>query len=282
MKTFGKVIKQQNTKTERVQFPAFARNTATQPNSPEQDGEEPSAIITDSIPQRASGAAQNQTPPPTQESQKAHDDGFRAGYQEGMQKAQEDGYRQGLQQGKDEGFHQGHSEGIQKGLEEGHTKGLEQGYSQGMTHGKQDMEFLQKQMDNQLAQMRRLSDKHRQSLSQWLAEVIHTVVQHTTRLELRNRPEHIHSVIEDTLQQLPATSGHFQIHLNPVDAEKLIQLHPETREQWSIVPAPEIAPGDCYVEAEHSEAEASLDQRMNDCLDLIRQQLPEELEKRLS
>ena len=280
MKTFGKVIKQQNTKMEKVQFPAFARNNTAQQHIPEQ-GEEPSAIITDSVPQNIPRTSQQQ-PSPAQESQKAHDDGFRAGYQEGMQKAQEDGFKQGVQQGKDEGFRQGHSEGIQKGLEEGQAKGLEQGYSQGITHGRQDLEFLQKQMDNQLAQMRRLSDEHRQSLSQWLTEVIHTVVQHTTRLELRNRPEHIHRVIEDTLQQLPATSGHFQIHLNPVDAEKLIQLHPEIRERWSIVPAPEIAPGDCYVEAEHSEAEASLDQRMNDCLDLIRQHLPEELEKRLS
>ncbi|MTI13479.1 FliH/SctL family protein [Sansalvadorimonas verongulae] len=281
MKTIGKVIKPENNKTEKVHFPAFARNASAQQKLPLQEADAPSAVVTDHVPHTAPQTSQ--TPQPSEEVQQAaHQDGFRTGYKEGMQKAQEDGYQQGLEQGKEKGFRQGHSEGLLKGQEDGHAQGLEQGYSQGVEHGKQDMEFLQQQMDNQLAQMRKLSEEHRRALSHWLTEVIHTVVQHVTRLELRNRPEHIHRVIEDTLQQLPNNSGHFQVHLNPVDAEKLVQLHPDIRERCSIVPAPEVAPGDCHVEAEHSEAQASLEQRMSDCLDLIRQQLPEELEKHLS
>ncbi|WP_281648563.1 FliH/SctL family protein [Parendozoicomonas sp. Alg238-R29] len=276
MKTMGKVIKPENSKTEKVQFPAFARPPITQQKLPLQDAESQSTIVTDSVPQK------DLQPPQKQESTASHNDGFRSGYKEGMQKAQEDGFKQGFTKGQEEGFQQGHSEGLQKGMEEGHLQGAEKGYEQGFAHGKQDLDYLKQQMDSQLDQVSQLKHEHREQLSHWLSEVIHTVVEHVTRIELRNRPEHIYRVIEDTLQQLPTHSGYFKVHLNPVDAEKLVQLHPDIRERWSIVAAPEVAPGDCYVEAEHSEAEASLEQRMSDCLNLIRQELPKELEKHLS
>ncbi|CAM3441151.1 FliH/SctL family protein [Parendozoicomonas haliclonae] len=275
MKTTGKILKPNHTpsnaQAEKVMFPAFAK-----PVQRELPVDEPSAIITEPVVQKTRPAPSNNQ---TSHSEQDRQEGFRSGYQQGITKGQEDGYKQGFAEGTEAGLKQGHEQGYQKGLEEGTKAGADQGYQQGMERSRQDMDFLSGQMNQQLSQIRNLSLQHRQQLSELLTQVIETAVSHITRVEMRNRPEQIHKVIEDTLEQLPDHHGRYQVHLNPVDSERLIQLHPEIRERWTIISAPEVAPGDCYIEAEHSEAESSHKQRMQDCLEQVRQHLPSELEK---
>ena len=213
-------------------------------------------------------------------------EGFADGYRQGMELARKDGYEQGRQQGLEdgraEGLAEGRQEGFEQGLQEGINSGREQAYKEALANGEEEINALVTQLNGLLTNVRHLYENRRDEMSEWLSTLVETVVRQIIQSEPTSRPEQIYRVVRNTLQSLPGNDGTFQIYLNPVDSERLLQFKPELREQWEIFAEPEIEPGNCRIENGELEAEANIEQRIQDCLDMVRLYMPDEVEERLS
>ncbi|WP_211827049.1 FliH/SctL family protein [Kistimonas asteriae] len=289
MKQSSRVIRGSEEQCQRVSFPAFRR-------PPRQDALEVRPGETEAPPSRVvqEPLAADSDYPDINALIDQHSaylqangaEGFADGYRQGMALARKDGYEQGqqkgLEDGRTEGLAEGRQEGFEQGLQEGINSGREQAYKEALANSEQEINALVTQLNGLLSNVRHLYENRRDEMSEWLSTLIETIVRQIIRSEPKSRPEQIYRVVRNTLQSLPGNDGTFQIYLNPVDSERLLQFKPELREQWEIFATPEIEPGNCRIENGELEAEANIEQRIQDCLDMVRLYMPDEVEERLS
>lgn len=181
-------------------------------------------------------------------------------------------YEQGLQKGRDEGYLRGVEEGRREGFEEGKLLGLQQGDQQ--LHSKQSA-FIEN-LQQQLAKVKTHHSQSRQDLVDWLGKVIEETCRQVVRRELKTDSEQIIRVVEETLKLLPETDQ-YKIHLNPQDAELLKEHKPDLGVVWQLIEDRNLTQGDCRIESAGTEAEARLESRLIECLDIIRETLPASL-----
>ena len=183
-------------------------------------------------------------------------------------------YEKGLQKGKDEGYRKGVEEGRREGFEEGKLLGLKQSEQQLQT---QHSAFIQN-LQEQLSKVKKRHSKSRDELVDWLGRIIEETCRQVVRRELKTDSEQIIRVVEETLKLLPETDQ-YRIHLNPQDAELLLQHKPDLGVAWQLIEDRTLALGDCRIESAGTEAEARLESRLMECLDIIRETLPASLEE---
>ena len=183
-------------------------------------------------------------------------------------------YDQGLQKGKNEGYRQGVKEGRREGFEEGKLLGLQQSEQQLHSHHEAFIQSLQKE----LSEVKKRHSESREDLVDWLGKVIEETCRQVVRRELKTDSQQIIRVVEETLKLLPETDQ-YSIHLNPQDAELLTQHKPDLGVAWQLIEDRTVAQGDCRIESAGTEAEARLESRLIECLDIIRETLPASLQE---
>ena len=175
------------------------------------------------------------------------------------------------------GFMNGEQEGYRKGLEEGRRASLEEGKKIGLEQGRIMLSDQQKNFVNtlqeQLEKVQSSHLKHREELTLWLGRVVEETCRQVVRRELSTESDQIIRVIKETLELMPENKQ-CSIHLNPQDADLLKTLKPDLGIAWQIIEDRSVAEGDCRIVSSETEAEARLESRLVECLDIIRESLP--------
>ena len=185
------------------------------------------------------------------------------------------GYDEGLQQGHDAGFSSGEEQGKQAGYNVGFKQGLAEGQTQGRAH-------LESQLNDMIAPLSALKamleDGHNQHILQQqdlILELVRKVSQQVIRCELTLQPTQILTLVEETLAALPDDAKPVKIHLEPTAVSKLQELAADKIKDWKLVPDDRISAGGCRVVSEHSDADASVETRLNTCMDHVADKLVE-------
>ena len=216
--------------------------------------------------------------------EEAKQQGYKAGYNEGVAKGQEEGHQAGyskgyeeaytkatqdalsqnfeeaLEKGKEEGFQKGHAEGFDagkvKGHEEGYTKGYDVGVQEGKTVGQQyadKMGHLWNRFSENIAQ----AD---QGLAEDLLALAIEIADQVMMAAIEVKPELLLPVVRQAIQTLPQSNQPARIIINPKDTEMIEQFLTDQNllSNTSIIQDDSIEPGGCKVETESSLIDASL------------------------
>ena len=192
-----------------------------------------------------------------------------------LQASVADGFRQGM----DAGYREGFDAGEQAGRDAGHAQGLAEGRQQGFEAARHE---VLSQLDGLAAPlaaaadaMRRTCEDYQAALREDVIELVAKVARQVIRCELTLKPAQILDLVEETLAALPPVSGEVEVLLNAEECERIRELAPERAARWRLVPDAKLAPGECRVRTAESEADAGCQQRLEACLDKVREQLGE-------
>lgn len=178
-----------------------------------------------------------------------------------------------LEQGIEKGYAKGVEEGRRMGFEEGRELGVKEGGRIATEEQKKLVSLLRKEM----SEFRSGASYGRDEKISWLGKVIEETCRQVVRRELMTSPEQIVSVIRETLSIMPE-DAQYTIHVNPVNAELLKQLKPDFGAAWQVVEDQELPMHDCRIISSQTEAEARMESRLVECLDIIRENLPAAME----
>ncbi len=156
------------------------------------------------------------------------------------------------------------AEQIEQIQQEAHREGFELGRKEGREAGQQEIRKA-------VANLGRVIDAFTNPLSEVDARVEQELValsiaiaRQIIRRELRSDPGQVVAVVREALAALPSASRRVQISLHPDDAvlvrEALLSGSEEAN--WRIVDDPLLTRGGCRIAAEHSQIDATVEQRL--------------------
>lgn len=190
-------------------------------------------------------------------------------------------YQEAFDKGFDEGLTKGHREGFESGEEEGRRSGHASGFNQGRIEGQlKGKEAIDGQFNNLLAPLGALKslleDGHLSQINeqqQLILDLVRRVAHQVIRCELTLQPQQILSLVEETVASLPDTRSEIKIHLEPTAVERLRELAAEKIQDWTLIEDNSISPGGCRIVSDQSDADASVETRLNACMDQVEAKL---------
>jgi len=182
---------------------------------------------------------------------------FAEGFQEGLDRGYREGYESGLQGGRQDGMADGHGEGVLAGRREMQARFAE----------------LAGPVEAVLESLRHLQHDYQSALRKEVVELVAKVARQVIRCELALQPVQLLALVDETLAAMPPTTEGVEIHLNPEELERIIELDPARAMRWSLVADPRMELGECRVRAGGHEADAGCRQRLAACLDQVSSQL---------
>ncbi|MCL1038741.1 flagellar assembly protein H [Shewanella submarina] len=195
-------------------------------------------------------------------------------------------YQQAFDKGYDEGVSQGYEAGRQNGEEEGKRAGYAAGFHQGRVEGQQQGKMDIDQQLNEIitpisALKALLEEGHKQQVleqQQLIVDLVRRVAHQVIRCELTLQPQQIIALVEETLSALPANAKDIRIHLQPAAVNELEQLAPEKIKDWHLVADASISQGGCRVISDQCDADASVETRLDTCMDQVEAHLARQTE----
>jgi flagellar assembly protein FliH len=191
------------------------------------------------------------------------------------QQAFEQGYNEGVSQGREEGL----ASGIEEGRYLGHSEGFLQGQQEGLLLGKQGIDKQFNELIVPLGALKALLEdghaeqiKSQQSL---ILDLVRRVSQQVIRCELTLQPQQILKLVEETLTALPDDQSEVKIHLEPSAVVKLKELGEDKIRGWNLVSDSSISAGSCRIVSDKSDADASVETRLNACMEQVEAKLLE-------
>ncbi|WP_076413108.1 flagellar assembly protein FliH [Shewanella sp. UCD-KL12] len=190
-------------------------------------------------------------------------------------------YQQAFDKGYDEGVAKGHQEGFESGEEAGRRSGYASGFNQGRIEGQmKGKQGIDEQLNNLLAPLGALKslleDGHLSQINeqqQLILDLVRRVAQQVIRCELTLQPQQILSLVEETVASLPDTRSDIKIHLEPTAVERLRELAADKIQDWILVEDSTISSGGCRIVSDNSDADASVETRLNACMDQVEAKL---------
>ncbi|WP_299489628.1 flagellar assembly protein FliH [uncultured Shewanella sp.] len=190
-------------------------------------------------------------------------------------------YQQAFDKGYDEGVQKGHEAGFESGSEEGRQSGHAIGFNQGRIEGQlKGKEGIDAQLNDLIAPLGALKslleEGHTQQINQQqnlILDLVRRVAQQVIRCELTLQPQQILSLIEETLAALPDRQSEVKIHLEPSAVEKLKELAADKVKDWVLIADPAITAGGCRIVSDKSDADASIETRLNACMTQVEAKL---------
>lgn len=177
-----------------------------------------------------------------------------------------------VQRVEKQSYQRGYDEGRRQGFEEASSKVA----SQTQQASEQQKAFLES-LHKELASLQTQHLKNREQLSIWLGQVVEEVCRQVVRKEVSTQQGQIVEIIRQTLDLIPE-SDEYSIHVCEQDAELLREVKPDFGIPWQLSVSHELTSGDCRIVASDGEADARLESRLMQCLDIIRESLPANLE----
>lgn len=183
-------------------------------------------------------------------------------------------FQQAFDKGYDEGVQKGHQTGFESGAEEGrkagHAAGFHQGRIEGQQKGKDSIDADLNSIIAPLGALKALLEEgHAEQVSQQqslILELVKRVSLQVIRCELTLQPQQILGLVEETLAALPDDPSQVKIHLEPSAVDKLRELAADKIQDWSLVADASISAGGCRIVSATSDADASVETRLNSCM----------------
>ncbi|MCX7204623.1 MAG: flagellar assembly protein FliH [Proteobacteria bacterium] len=181
------------------------------------------------------------------------------------------------QQGWDSGHSDGHAEGLisgeAAGFAEGHAAGLAQGEAEARLAALARFDEKAALMEQLLQQVQRASDDYQLALRQEVVDLVAKVAKQVIRCELTLQPVQLLALVDETLAATSQTNTSVAVHLNAEECQRVIELAPERAARWQLVADPDLAPGECRIRSAEMEADAGCMQRLDLCMDQLKEQL---------
>ncbi|WP_299730374.1 FliH/SctL family protein [uncultured Endozoicomonas sp.] len=168
----------------------------------------------------------------------------------------------------------------QRGYDEGRRQGFEEASKKIASQTQQVSEQQKALVDSlhrEISAVKNNTLQNREQLSVWLGQVVEEVCRQVVRKEMETKPELIVDIIRQSLELVPESNS-YTIQVCDQDAELLRRTKPDFGAPWQLVVTENLMPGDCRIVASEGEAEARLDNRLIQCLDIIKASLVEDLE----
>jgi flagellar assembly protein FliH len=183
------------------------------------------------------------------------------------------GYDAGHQQGQQEGFAEGKAEGLAAGKQEGLEQGMVQGRQAGERLGRQQYEQMLPALQNLSTQLQQTLDQHLQEQKEQLLQLVLQVTQRVLPAELALQPQQILRLVEESCATLPDPRRDVRIYLNAQDRQRLLALGFTTHGDWPLLEDKNLKSGDCRIETSSSVVEASLQERVGECMTAVAEKL---------
>lgn len=197
-----------------------------------------------------------------------------AKYQALMEEGHEAGFAEGVRSGLEQGKLQGLEHGLQAGMKEGREAGHQQAYQECKPNLDAALDKVEQIYNSLESALQETLDWQRESLCRLVSQVCRQVL----RTELTQKPTQILPLIEETLALLPKPQGSVSIQLDPATHDLLKEYAPESLERWALQPDPQLSPGSFHIQTGLAEAESKLDDRLDLCVDQLRNQLADTTE----
>ena len=192
-------------------------------------------------------------------------------------------FQQAFDKGYDDGVQKGHQAGFESGMEEGRQSGHAAGFNQGRIEGQQKgKDNIDEQLNSIIAPLGALKslleEGHSQQIAQQqtlILDLVRRVSLQVIRCELTLQPQQILNLVEETLSALPDDPTEVKIHLEPSAVDKLKELAADKIKNWTLVADTSISAGGCRIVSATSDADASVETRLNSCLAQVQAHLNE-------
>ncbi len=186
---------------------------------------------------------------------------------EAIQKA---AHEEGFNQGKEQGFAQGYEEGKSQGHEEGLKLGHEEGLASGLEAGKATIDEQTQQWQTLMEQFHKPLENIDKNIEEQLLNLVVQLTEAVVLQEAKINPNILMEAISTGIKALPSNDSQVQIHLNPSDIKLVEQEFGSEhiqKQQWRLLPAPQLAVGSCQIENSTSNIDLQMKSRLKQVLE---------------
>lgn len=173
-------------------------------------------------------------------------------------------------EGEEKGFLSGFEQGKELGTKQGYQDGFDKGVDKGTIHGKEIIENKLQEIMPPLTDLKNfLEDDYRNFIKKQqklILSLVKKVSQQVIRCELRLQPQQIITLIEETLVAMPDESKKVKIHLEPNTVQELKNVASDKIKDWILIPDEKISAGGCRVVCDSCDADASIETRLDACI----------------
>lgn len=189
----------------------------------------------------------------------------------------QESFNKGYQEGKEQGFQSGLLSGEEEGKRIGFAEGIKQGREEGFVKGKHDVDIKLTEIIVPLMALKSLLEEgYEKQINQQqklIVDLVRRITKQVIRCELTLQPQQILTLVEETIASLPSDVSEIEIHLEPSAVKELQLLAFDKLKHWKMVPDNEISQGGCRIVTNKCDADASIETRLNSCLDKVEEHL---------
>jgi flagellar assembly protein FliH len=182
--------------------------------------------------------------------------------------------KDGFDQGKEEGYQTGLEQGRLEGLEQGHKEGLEQGEQQGFEAGKAEADALVMRFSSIVEQFEKPLTVLDQEIESELLNLVLALTKAVIINEVKTNPEHILAALRQGINALPIKEQQIKIRVNQEDADLISQFYSQDqldKNRWQLDVDPVLSSGDCIIDSVRSSVDLSVEERMSQVLEDLKQ-----------
>ena len=190
-------------------------------------------------------------------------------YQQQLVQGFQDGLNRGFAQGMEEGKEEGYQEGARLGFEEGMRKGLEEGKQ----HARQLFLDAAGPLDGVANELRQYLSAYEQRRREELLQLVEKVTRQVIRCELALHPTQMLTLVEEALNGLPQLPEQIRVLLSNDEYQRISEAEPEKARHWGLCADPGLEPGECRVITDTSEMDIGCQHRLDQCMDVLKENL---------
>lgn len=174
--------------------------------------------------------------------------------------ARREGYDTGLKKGREEGFAEGKKEGLLAGKNEA------------VELAAKEMQPKLKELNQLLTTLSNCLNEEDYNLEKTLFDLVKVIAISVIHKEMALDPGALMKVIKETIAALPHSRDNIKIALNPADKKFADDAIVAGGENWRSIADEEISRGGCKIITDQSEADATIEHRIQLVLDQVYEQ----------
>lgn len=151
------------------------------------------------------------------------------------------------------------------GKDEGRRDGYKEGYDQGYKSGESDLRAATTKLSQISRALFEPIEQQDDALEQAMLQLVQNICTRVVHRELKLDSSGINIVVREAIACLVPGTERVRIHLNPVDAEFVLESlrkGGEMGDGWNFIPHPTISPGGCIVDTDHAVIDARAEKRL--------------------
>lgn len=171
-----------------------------------------------------------------------------------------------------EAYDDGFTSGKKAGFEAGKLEGLKAGKDEAMATAKAELKPKLGELNKLLTSLSHSLNEEDYKLEKTLMDLVKHIACAVLRKELALEPGSLMKVIKETIAALPPSRDNIKIYLNPKDKQFADDAISAGGENWHALPDDEVEVGGCRIVTEHSEADMTVENRIQAVLEQLYEQ----------